>query len=142
MQSDKRTNYRNKVKGEKSTAGANEDSERQTDVDASVLTEKSNGNGIENDGTRPTKKLRKANGDASVPENNDTDDDEDDEAQDADENAEEEDDEDDEAADDADDAEEQDDHDEKMEDSQDEDEDDSRPRNELHDEALDEPDSD
>jgi hypothetical protein len=110
MQSDKRNTYRKKVKGEKSnTSGANEDSELPTDADISVLAEKSNGNGTENDGTRPAKKLRRANGDASAPEENDTEDDEDDELQDGDENAEDEDEDDDDAAEDAEDAEEQDD---------------------------------
>ncbi|KAF1825969.1 histone-fold-containing protein [Dissoconium aciculare CBS 342.82] len=144
IQSDKRNNYRKKVKGEKSnTTTTNDESEIQTDADVSVLAEKSNGNGVDAEGSRPAKKLRRANGDASVAEDNETDGDDEDEGQDADENAEDDDEEDDEAAEDAEEADEdEEEEDETMEDSQDDEDPDARPRNELQDEALDDPDSD
>ncbi|KAK4508456.1 hypothetical protein PRZ48_002195 [Zasmidium cellare] len=141
-QCDKRNTYRRKVKEEKAaaTATAPKDGEGEGEGDSSLPGEATtNGHAREEDGAEPpSKKLKRENGDAVLPDADEVDDD-DDAGDDVDDNEE---DDDDAVDDDVDDEEDDEGGDETMEDALEEQDDEGEERSGVVDEALDGDDSD
>ncbi|KAF2162344.1 hypothetical protein M409DRAFT_69233 [Zasmidium cellare ATCC 36951] len=146
-QCDKRNTYRRKVKEEKAAAAAKDgdgegegDSTLPLDPNEPTNGTTANGHTREEDGVEPpSKKLKRENGDSTIPLDADDADDDDDGGDDANDQ----DDEDDEAVDDdVDDEEDDDGVDETMEDALEEQEEEAEERSGMVDEALDDPDSD